>query len=358
MWLGLTLIAVVIVVIIVIVRGFRSPQQDRETEPSKEVVEAPPAVIPRVVYGEECNEGDLCIGGVSSARPVGRDAEQRAYYMGTSVTTSSHPFLIGQAGNIYVPLSSWWALSDTYGACLGFHEDSLFFLTGNGLYAVRPTSILLLSPPSTPRGYKITSIHRYGDSLYALANGSLLHLISGDEYRHTYTQGRGSEVVNLIPQSSRWEWSVVTHLRGRDIASLDIIRIDVVLYQDRETIYLKSNEGMMRYNHTMGWMSVKYVSRYSHHLQVRAGTVELRDSRGFAWRKARGLIYAFSNNLSNGEGEDQVPVLYTIDSDSWLWWCSDDTGSNPLRRSRGWSGLIQLEDSRLIAISTGETYVC
>ena len=364
MWLLIVLAAVVVVVVLVFY--FLRPRAELP-ESDDEEVEVATTTDPPIqknektvsIHGRQCSYGDFCIDGTSSARPGGMLAERLSCYIGSSVTTFSHPFLMKSDGmGYYMPLPAWWAMADCIDCCVGFLPDEVIFLTDNGLFSIRPGSFIRLSTRyyiSGKNKSELVSIHNYGDSLYAVIGTSLYHLLSGAAYTHYYSSvGRGNDLINLAPQSKTWPWTRVQFLRGRDISTLSIS--SVIVYKPKkgisETIHLCLTDGnYLCYSRKRWHMSaVSVVGGWSMTV-IRRGVVELISTNaGVSSLKARGTVFEYSPSIA--------PILYSIDGESWLYSCSTHTGMVSLRLSRGWSALRRLEDGRVIGILTGETFHC
>lgn len=363
MWLFIVLATVVVVV--VLLYYFLGPRQETiETEPEEEEVTSstdPPIEQKNPTYGKQCSPGDFCIEGVSCARPSGTMAEKLSYYVGSSVTTFSHPFLLKDDGlGHYMPLPAWWAMADCIDCCIGFLPDEVLFLTDNGLFSIRPGAFIRLSTRyyiSGKNKEELLSIHNYDNSLYAIVGTSLYHLLTGEAYTHYYASvGRGNDLINLAPQSKTWPWARVQFLRGRDISTLSIASVIVYNptrsntkgHNKNETIHLRLTDGSYLF-YSKKWFKAAVPTVGGCTMTgIRRGEVELTYSS--ASLTARGTVFEYSPSA--------IPILYSIDGESWLSSCSIHTGLMSLRMSRGWSGLRRLEDGRVVGISTGETYHC
>ena len=346
-WLAAALSAVIIIIVILFIIYKAKPIEidSNVTTPSPSL---PPVPISTKVYGISCISGDMCTGDISSARPNSSLGIQRSSYVGTSITTDGHPFIVGKQGP-YVPNPSWWVLSSMYGCCLGFRKREVFFLTENGLYAVDDNSILLLSDPINSNGVSIKSVHRYDGVLYALIDDKLVHLVSESVYNHTYSSVvQSADVQDVRHLSTSWQWAVMEQIRGRDIASTVIKSITVVTYgKKNDALYIHSTEEIMKY-HNRRWMTVKRVLREGHCLTTKTGKMVVMDKQNTIVTEARGIIGVITG---------KIPILYTIDRESWMWVSSVDSGYIPAKKTRGWTALHQLEDGSIISVSSGETYI-
>lgn len=334
-WAAITL--VVVIGIVLAIHYFLGGRIAEEESPSKREEESPEVRV----YGGTCRPGDLCIEGYASAKPEGTEAQERAHYTGRSVTTSGHPFLITEGGATYIPVQNWWAMNGTYGACVGVISDTIFFLCEHGLYASNRDVAIRLSDNSIGHA-QITSIHTYRGSAYAIASHKLYRLFSSTEYQHLYGSVPPSKsIVDLSHLSKDWLLDCVQYINGRDISQASVRKMTVV----SDVLYLDLDGDLMQYR--TRWTRAAYMIKKGHYCHQSKGSTQVWTLDGSLVRTSKGV----------GTFIGTIPILYSI-SDNWLSRNGQDTGGKTIRLSRGWNGLMQLEDGRLLGIASGETYTC
>jgi hypothetical protein len=308
--------------------------------------DSPPIVKEGVrKYGEPCVPGDICIDGVSSAKPDNNGLIP-SNYVAASVTTAFHPFFISEAGYSHIPMPSWWLMSETYSACAGMLEGDVLFLTTHGVYNCSPKGTIRLCESETPEGITLKSIHHCRGVIYTLAGGHIYYLLSEREYAHKYLPLLiEDKYVDAGHISKGWFWDKIQYLYGTDISHINVKRIECVRDKGRDILYLDTGEALLQ--HYKAWSLVGHIMRRGHYFDRRRDSFRVLSPSGDTiMRTAKGIV---------GTTIGKEATLFTINGD-WLYRTGIETGNNTVRVSKGWTDLLTLEDGRLIGISSGVTY--
>lgn len=405
--LGVVLIGVVIVVLVALIAAFlymrrqRQRDEDQQTEDTSD--ETPPdpiddrlqqsskSPVTRPGTRADADTTGLIIAGTVSAVPDGIEGETESCYTGTSLRTNSHPFYLSSDCRLYVPHSSWWALSNTYGACLAPQargsslanapRATMLFLTRSGLYLSSRGVVTKIGTGYNQQGQKIDSIVRYNNDVYGLCANKLWLLMTASTFFYHYPASTSNasqrrEVSDLTPLSDNWEWYEMKLLLGRDISSHTITRLFVTAQQQRsDRLMLETRErdglGMLvhdgrqwRYTTTSSSktaletiVKTTSVTHYRYHdVHFEQGEVRVLSSTGRS-REPLVTLNGVASVVVTYDDSD-VPTVWHVDRRGVLWRSSKSTGYRRRQFSEGWSKLIPLEDGSVIVLSRSQMYSC
>lgn len=400
--LGVILVGVLIVVLVAMISVFlymrRRKADEQEEDAVDEALPEPPdglqqsskTQVARPGTRADADTTGLIIAGTVSAVPDGIEGETESCYTGTSLRTNSHPFYLSGDCRLYVPHSSWWALSNTYGACLAPQPRgsnpattprmSILFLTRSGLYLSSRGVVTKIGTGYNQQGQKIDSIVRYNNDIYGLCANKLWLLMTASTFFYHYPASASNaaqrrEVSDITPLSDNWEWYEMKLLLGRDISSHNISKVLVATQpQKPDKLMLETRErdglGMLvhdgrqwRYTTTSSSRTaletiVKTTSviHYRHHdVYFEQGEVRVVSSTG----RNRETLVTLNGVVSVViTYDDDVATVWHIDRRGVLWRSTKSTRYRRRQFSEGWSKLIPLEDGGVIVLSRSQMYSC